>query len=86
MENLNGCQIPCLPNIAEGKADLPPQPIIKRIKRTLAKPWNEVVKKYLKRTLSLFMGWTATMNRKEDMSISENGGTNGYSFETRVTG
>ena len=54
MDDLNGCQIPSLPKIAEGKADFEPQPIDKRIKRALARPWNYYVKKYLKRIMRWF--------------------------------
>ena len=49
MEHIDGCQIPCLPQISEGKAEFEPQPLSLRIKRLLAKPWNDSVKKLLKR-------------------------------------
>jgi hypothetical protein len=45
MEDIIGCQIPCLPEIAEGNAEFDQQPFDKRVKRALAKPWNCYVKK-----------------------------------------
>lgn len=57
MEDLTGCQIPCLPKIAEGKAEFEPQSLIKRLKRAFAKPWNYCIKNYLKRSLTFFKGW-----------------------------
>jgi hypothetical protein len=55
MDNLTGCQIPCLPHFSEGKAEFEPQPLLIRVKRTLASPWNYYVKKYLKRIQRFFM-------------------------------
>jgi hypothetical protein len=49
MTNLEGCQIPCLPRLAEGFADIGRQPLDKRIKRSLAKVWNNSVKKVMKK-------------------------------------
>ncbi len=48
MANLEGCQMPCLPHMAEGQAIIAPQPLIRRLKRSLAVPWNYHVKKWLK--------------------------------------
>ena len=50
MANLDGCQIPCLPRMSEGRQAADAQPIIRRLKRTLAVPWNYYVKKWLKRS------------------------------------
>ncbi len=50
MQRLDGCQIPCLAKISDGNAEFGLQPIIPRIKRALAKPWNYHVKKWLKGT------------------------------------
>jgi hypothetical protein len=49
MRNFEGCQLPCLPYVAEGLAESEPQSLMKRIKRTFAKPWNYHVKNWLKR-------------------------------------
>jgi hypothetical protein len=57
MENLDGCQLPCLPKISEGKAEFEPQPFSRRFKRALARPWNYHVKKWLKRLLVLLQKW-----------------------------
>ena len=51
MTRYEGCQLPNLPEIAEGYAQIGPQPLKMRIKRSLAVPWNYYVKKNLKRIL-----------------------------------
>ena len=69
MEDLNGCQVPCLPKIADGVAEFGPQSVDKRIKRALAKPWNFYVKKFLKRTLALFKVLNSKINQKDNTSM-----------------
>jgi hypothetical protein len=49
MNQFEGCQLPCLPHIADGNAVMEAQPLVKRLKRALAKPWNYTVKKRLKK-------------------------------------
>lgn len=44
-----GCQLPCVQNIATGVADHPGQTILLSFKRILAYPWNTYVKKMLKK-------------------------------------
>jgi len=41
--------LPCVPHFSEGPADVGPQPLTRRFKRLLARPWNYGVKKWLKR-------------------------------------
>lgn len=48
MADLNGCQIPSLPRIAEGRIVGDPQPFVQSLKRSLATPWNYYVKRGLK--------------------------------------
>jgi hypothetical protein len=48
MTQFDGCQIPGLPRMAEGRAAMEPQPPFRRLKRTLAVPWNYYVKRGLK--------------------------------------
>jgi hypothetical protein len=55
MTHLDGCQIPCLPRLAEGLAEVGPQPLVKRFKRTLAVPWNYYVKRWLKQLYRFLM-------------------------------
>jgi hypothetical protein len=70
MEDLNGCQIPNLRNIAEGKADFEPQPFIIRFKRMFARPWNYFVKKNLKKALMSFTRlYKKIIRRKEDPHV-----------------
>ena len=69
MEKFEGCQLPCLPKIAEGKAEAAPQPLIKRIKRRLAQPWNYHVKKWLKRGYLLFQN--KIMIKSKDVELMD---------------
>ena len=71
MTNIEGCQIPCLPRIAEGNADVGPQPFVKRLKRMLAKPWNYSVKKWLKRFDRLILDLTNRVFRQEKVLAEE---------------
>jgi hypothetical protein len=71
MTNIEGCQIPCLPRIAEGSADVGPQPYVKRLKRMLAKPWNYSVKKWLKRFDRLILDLTNRVFRQEKVLAEE---------------
>jgi hypothetical protein len=55
MTHLDGCQIPCLPRMADGLAEVGPQPLAKRLKRALAVPWNYYVKRWLKQLYRFLM-------------------------------
>ncbi len=46
---LSECQLPGLPRVSEGDAALEPQPLVRRLKLLLAKPWNYQVKPVLKK-------------------------------------
>lgn len=70
MEDLNGCQLPCVSKIPEGKAEFEPQPVDKRLKRALAKPWNNYVKKFMKR-LSAFTTGSGTRSKNKGQGIVE---------------
>jgi hypothetical protein len=48
MNPLNECQLPALPNMAQRRAAVEPQPFLRRLKRTMAVPWNYYGKKWLK--------------------------------------
>ena len=64
MNNLGECQLPCLARIAEGPADVGPQPLLLRLKRTFARPWNYVIKSRLKRFLNLLIKWRSQLTGK----------------------
>jgi hypothetical protein len=49
MTEFEGCQLCCVPNFATGVADHPGQPLLLSFKRILAYPWNNYVKKLLKK-------------------------------------
>lgn len=55
MSNLDGCQIPCLPRMSEGRIVADPQPLRQRVKRTLAVPWNYYAKRWLKTAYRQFV-------------------------------
>lgn len=54
MKESSNCQIPCLPEMAEGEAAVGPQPFIMVVKRKLAKPWNYCFKSRLKKYFAFF--------------------------------
>jgi hypothetical protein len=47
--DFNGCQLPCLPEVAISAADFPFQSITISFKRYMAYPWNHYVKHWLKK-------------------------------------
>jgi hypothetical protein len=75
MENLNGCQLPSLPSIGEGKADFPRQSIIKWLKRSLARPWNYHVKKSIKRTINILRKSYSQIHHEEKTAPANLGNT-----------
>jgi hypothetical protein len=69
IQNPNGCQLTSLPKFAEGNAEFGPQPLIKRLKRKLARPWNYHVKRWLKRGLVYFRNLSETVSMKKNEKI-----------------
>ncbi len=63
MQQLDGCQIPCLPKMSEGMDDAQPQSLVKRFKRALAVPWNYTVKKGLKNLYRAWSSWRGKSSR-----------------------
>jgi hypothetical protein len=51
MDDLSGCQVPCLPQIVEGTYGLEDIPMHNLVRRLLARQWNYSIKKKLKRIL-----------------------------------
>lgn len=49
MTKIDGCQIPGIPRMAEAAIAAEPQPFVRRLKRSLAVPWNYYVKRWLKK-------------------------------------
>ncbi|WP_093883687.1 hypothetical protein [Syntrophus gentianae] len=66
MQKLNECQIPCLAEIAVGKAAVGPQSLINHLKRALAKPWNYYLRKKLKKIFTIFSKGKAKRVNKYD--------------------
>ncbi len=48
MSNFEGCQLPGVPKFSDGPAEEADRSMLKRIKRSLAVPWNRYAKKWLK--------------------------------------
>jgi hypothetical protein len=57
MTQMNGCQIPGYQRITEGNARDNPKSVVMWFKRTLAKPWNFIVKPRLKRIVKTVHTW-----------------------------
>jgi hypothetical protein len=57
-----------LPRFAEAAAELGPEPLVKRLKRTFARPWNYYVKKWLKRSTRLIARWSSRVTRRDTPS------------------
>lgn len=49
MTQIDGCQIPGIPRMAEAEIKEDSQTLMKLVKRTLAVPWNYYVKRWLKK-------------------------------------
>jgi hypothetical protein len=60
------CQIPGLQRIAEGDAELEPQPLIRRLKLVLAKPWNYQVKPALKTCSKHLAHWYSRLTGRSN--------------------
>jgi len=54
MENMNGCQLPNVPKLSEGLVQVENQSFLRRVKRTLAVPWNYYVKNWLRRAYRIY--------------------------------
>lgn len=54
MENMEGCQLPNVPKLSEGLVKGDSQPFIRRVKRTLAVPWNYHGKRWLKKAYRIY--------------------------------
>jgi hypothetical protein len=64
MIHLDGCQIPCLPRMAEDLADIDPQPWKQRFKRRLAVPWNYYAKRWLKQIYCFAMNVKSKLSKQ----------------------
>ena len=53
--SFEGCQLPCVPKFSDGVTAPVKQPLLKRLKRLLAVPWNYYVKKGLKKAYYIFL-------------------------------
>ena len=56
-ERLTGCQIPCLPRVADGIIQFDAKPPLTMFKRIFARPWNYSIKGKLRNTVRTFSSW-----------------------------
>ena len=54
MENMNGCQLPNVPKLSEGLVQVENQSFLRRVKRTLAVPWNYYIKRWLRQAYRVY--------------------------------
>ncbi|MBI5962711.1 MAG: hypothetical protein HY863_04490 [Chloroflexi bacterium] len=65
MSNFEGCQLPCVPKFSMGiVSPIEKMPLIKRIKRLLAAPWNLHVKQWLKQAYYTSVRWSGDSSRQ----------------------
>ena len=58
MSNFDGCQLSCIPKFSIGPANTIERSFVKRMKRSLAVPWNNHVKKWLKQAYLMSIRWS----------------------------
>jgi hypothetical protein len=81
MSNRNGCQIPCLPEIADGLADHAPQPWKQRFKRRLAVPWNYHLKRWLKKLYRFSLNMNTKLSPQNPASAEQKSTTRPASLQ-----
>lgn len=54
MENIGGCQLPNVPKLSEGLAQVETQSFLRRVKLSLAVPWNYYVKRWIKQSYRIY--------------------------------
>jgi hypothetical protein len=67
MEIMDGCQLPNIPKISEGLVQNETQPLLRRIKRTLAIPWNYHAKRWLKQVYRIYENRFGPLKSMKDM-------------------
>jgi hypothetical protein len=63
MNTIQGCQMPGYPRVGKQEAEAEPQSAVNRFKRSLAKPWNYLVKPQLKRAYKMAFAWKKRLDR-----------------------
>jgi len=71
MEDLEGCQIPCLPKISEGGIGFEGISLVLWIKRTLALPWNYYFKNNLKKILKFLNKKNPTSTLSQPVRLAQ---------------
>ena len=70
MSNFDGCQLPNLPKISEGLVKVETQSFFRRIKLSLAVPWNYYAKRWLKQIYSIYAKRLTPIKRMNDMKLA----------------
>ncbi len=70
MTNMTGCQLPSVPKLSEGPVQFEQKHLLRRIKLTLAAPWNYQVKPWLKQAYRIYVDrFGAHKPRQPELSI-----------------
>lgn len=67
--DFTGCQLQCVPKFATSAARLPTISLIHSIKRSLAYPWNNYVKKWLKKIYYAYVRLSGTSSARESAKL-----------------
>ncbi len=70
MTSISGCQLPCVPGLSEGFAQTDRLPLLRRLKLSLAVPWNYQVKPWLKYFYRLYANW-AVSSKVDQQSVGQ---------------
>jgi len=71
MENLNGCQIPCLQKISEGGIGFEHISLVLWIKRSLARPWNYYIKNNLKKITKFLIRLNSSLTHSQPTRLTQ---------------
>lgn len=70
MENMDGCQLPNVPKLAEGLVQAESQSFLRWLKRILAVPWNYHVKRWLKQAYRVYEKRLIPIKPIKDMKLA----------------
>lgn len=71
MQNMDGCQLPSVPKLSEGLVQVETQSFLRRVKLSLAAPWNYHVKRWLKQIYRIYAKQFAPIRPMNDMKPAQ---------------
>ena len=71
MENMDGCQLPNVPKLSEGLAQVGSQSFLRKVRRTLAIPWNYHVKRWFKQAYRLYAKRFVQIKPVKDIRLAQ---------------